>query len=725
MNQRAQVGGLASSHRPCALRCPMGRTALRRSPIVHAGAPKEDGQFFGLTPGSTTRGQDLDARIESGEFSDTGSTKEKITRPLRQALAKEPLVGRFIARALADLGRRWRAEAAKRMPEARGDIREIVGQPVFVPLYKLFLMYGKIFRLSFGPKSFVVISDPAFAKQILLTNAERYSKGLLSEILDFVMGTGLIPADGEIWKARRRAVVPALHRKVANEALGKPSPAIPSTVALYWLPYSDAPANLALTSQDLATVSRGRSVLKELHQGSGATEVAVSFADAANATLGASQSSAERLTGTFRPTTPLSVFGSLNLTSRARWVLRVADLGENWQDSRQITLESWTLVLCPPDNATLPAMLELNLAQQAALGSGPLKGAQRGLASAPRLQALSGGAMLPAVPTLVTVASTTTFRTQSELADQTVVEEEDEEFGEEFLSARDPSILHFLVASGDEISSKQLRDDLMTMLIAGHETTAAVLTWTLYTLAQHPEAAEAIRQEVDAVLGDRAPTVADFGSLRFTTRVINESMRLYPQPPVLIRRALQEDSFDGFVVPAGSDIFISVWNLHRNPASWDQPDAFKPERWGRARAFGPLDGPMPNEVTENFAYLPFGGGRRKCIGDQFALFESVVALSMLMRRYTFELDTTKPPVGMTTGATIHTTAGLHMLVKKRDLSGASPSAAYDAPQYAFAGSPGMPAAAAAAAAAGGCPMHAAAAPAAASSAAAPEPSPAF
>lgn len=99
------------------------------------------------------------------------------------------------------------------MPEATGDIREIVGQPVFVPLYKLFLAYGPVFRLSFGPKSFVVISDPALAKQVLLTNAHKYSKGLLSEILDFVMGKGLIPADGEIWKTRRRAIVPSLHRK--------------------------------------------------------------------------------------------------------------------------------------------------------------------------------------------------------------------------------------------------------------------------------------------------------------------------------------------------------------------------------------------------------------------------------------------------------------------------------------------------------------------------------
>lgn len=174
------------------------------------------------------------------------------------------------------------------------------------------------------------------------------------------------------------------------------------------------------------------------------------------------------------------------------------------------------------------------------------------------------------------------------------VDIEDKEWEEEFLNERDPSILHFLVASGDDISSKQLRDDLMTLLIAGHETTAAVLTWTVYCLSQHPDVMARLQAEVcchmlwhkeqsncmylctwlhfmvfrlhfivaiyilhynskerstvlqvDTVLGDRKPTVADMGALRFTTRVINESMRLYPQPPVLIRRALEDDVVGG------------------------------------------------------------------------------------------------------------------------------------------------------------------------------------
>ena len=112
--------------------------------------------------------------------------------------------GRWLSKLLAIQGREWSRGAANRMPEARGDIREIVNEPVFVPLYQLFTVYGPIFKLSFGPQTFVVISDPKMAKYVLLQNAANYSKGILSEILEFVMGQGLIPADGEVWKTRRR-----------------------------------------------------------------------------------------------------------------------------------------------------------------------------------------------------------------------------------------------------------------------------------------------------------------------------------------------------------------------------------------------------------------------------------------------------------------------------------------------------------------------------------------
>jgi beta-ring hydroxylase len=131
-------------------------------------------------------------------------------------------------------------------------------------------------------------------------------------------------------------------------------------------------------------------------------------------------------------------------------------------------------------------------------------------------------------------------------------------------------------------------------------------------------------------------------------------MRLYPQPPVLIRRAIEPVKLGGYDIAEGTDFFISVWNLHRNPRLWDKPEEFIPERF-------PVDGKAPDEYTEDFAYLPFGGGQRKCIGDQFAIFESIVTLAMIMRRFDFELDPKFLPdgeCGMTTGATIHTPTGI-------------------------------------------------------------------
>jgi cytochrome P450 len=255
------------------------------------------------------------------------------------------------------------------------------------------------------------------------------------------------------------------------------------------------------------------------------------------------------------------------------------------------------------------------------------------------------------------------------------------------LSAKDPSILHFLLASGDSFSSKQLRDDLMTLLIAGHETTAAVLTWALASLATHPAAAAKAVAEVDAVLGDRAPGFADAPALPYLRACLAESLRLYPQPPILIRRALGPDTLPpglggdpgGYPIGAGADLFISVWNLHRSPHLWaPDPDAFRPERFAEARSNAEFNGAWagyrpgaegaslyPNEVCSDFAFIPFGGGPRKCVGDQFAMMEALVLLAALLRRFTFELPGGLEGVGMATGATIHTAKGLNMVVRRR------------------------------------------------------------
>lgn len=241
--------------------------------------------------------------------------------------------------------------------------------------------------------------------------------------------------------------------------------------------------------------------------------------------------------------------------------------------------------------------------------------------------------------------------------------------GGEYLNKGDPSVLRFLIAAREEVDSTQLRDDLLSMLVAGHETTGSALTWTLYLLVNNPETMAKAQAEVDRVLGDAdTPTMQQYGELKYIARCVAESMRLYPHPPVLLRRALVADTLPGgFEVPQGQDVMISVYNIHHSPQVWENPEAFMPERF-------PLDQPMPNEQNTDYRYVPFSGGPRKCVGDQFALMEAVVALAVILKRFDFSMVPGQQ-INMTTGATIHTTDGLYMTMKERSSGGGSNSSA--------------------------------------------------
>lgn len=240
----------------------------------------------------------------------------------------------------------------------------------------------------------------------------------------------------------------------------------------------------------------------------------------------------------------------------------------------------------------------------------------------------------------------------------------------------------------------------MTMLIAGHETTAAVLTWALFELARNPEIMKEAQEEVDRVLGDRSPTYEDIKDLKMIRLIIAETLRLYPEPPLLIRRCRTQDYLPKgagreATVIRGMDIFMSIYNIHHDERFWPNPEKFDPMRFTRRYSnpdipewagFNPdkWAGKLyPNEAAADFAYLPFGGGARKCVGDEFATLEATVTLAMVVRRFDFDFDYSmhegfgnvmelppknlKHPVGMRTGATIHTRNGLHMIVKKRSL----------------------------------------------------------
>lgn len=203
-------------------------------------------------------------------------------------------------------------------------------------------------------------------------------------------------------------------------------------------------------------------------------------------------------------------------------------------------------------------------------------------------------------------------------------------------AAAEPDLLDLLMvpdAAGERMSDEQLRDEAVTILIAGHETVALALTWLWYLFAEHPAEADAVRAEARAVLGDRLPTVDDFPRLPRARAAIAESMRLYPPAWGFSRTVLEDTTLDGWPVPAGSVCAISMWALHRDPRFWADPADFRPARW--LTADGDFDEAAPGQPRG--AWLPFGMGSRICIGMSFAWTEAVLALAVLCRRWRPEL----------------------------------------------------------------------------------------
>lgn len=177
--------------------------------------------------------------------------------------------------------------------------------------------------------------------------------------------------------------------------------------------------------------------------------------------------------------------------------------------------------------------------------------------------------------------------------------------------------------SGEGMSDKQLRDEMMTLLIAGHDSTAQALCWTLHLLARHPEAQRRVRAEVEEVLGGRAPTAEELPRLAYTLRVIHEAMRLYPPAWLLVRSPTEDDVIDGCRVPAGSIVLSSPFVTHRRPDLWEEPERFDPDRFTSERSTS----------RPRYAYFPFGGGGRQCIGNTFALQEMQIILALVFQRY--------------------------------------------------------------------------------------------
>jgi cytochrome P450 len=220
-------------------------------------------------------------------------------------------------------------------------------------------------------------------------------------------------------------------------------------------------------------------------------------------------------------------------------------------------------------------------------------------------------------------------------------------------------LLSLLVEARDEsdrqgMTDRQLRDEVMTMFLAGHETTANALSWTWYLLAKHPHVEACLHGELESVLAGRAPTAADVPRLPYAEQVILEAMRLYPPAYVIGRQPIDDCSIGGYHVPAGTSVLISQWVLHRDPRNFDRPDEFDPDRW--------KDGLIRR--LPKFTYMPFGGGPRTCIGNSFAMLEAILAVATMASRFHMRL-VPEAAVAPWASITLRPRNGLHVVVQRR------------------------------------------------------------
>jgi cytochrome P450 len=208
--------------------------------------------------------------------------------------------------------------------------------------------------------------------------------------------------------------------------------------------------------------------------------------------------------------------------------------------------------------------------------------------------------------------------------------------------------------TGEGMDDQQVRDEIMTLLIAGHETVASALTWTWYLLGQRPDVEARLYGEVQGVLGGRRPTMEDLPQLAYTRMVFDEALRLYPPAWILTRRAEAADVVNGYQIPAGALVVISPYTVHRHRKFWPEPEVFRPERFGEEEG----------NKRPRYAYIPFGGGPRLCIGNHFALMEGVLILATVVQ----QVRLVRPEgeaVRVVAGVTLRPGEGLPMCVEWR------------------------------------------------------------
>jgi cytochrome P450 len=206
--------------------------------------------------------------------------------------------------------------------------------------------------------------------------------------------------------------------------------------------------------------------------------------------------------------------------------------------------------------------------------------------------------------------------------------------------------------SGEKMPQIQLLHEVMTIFMAGHETSANSLNWAFYLLGKNPSIHERLKAEIKTVLGERVPTFEDLKQLPYTQQVVQEVLRLYPPAWGIGRKTLQKDRWGEYDIPANTDVAIVIYLLHRDEKYWENPDAFRPERFS----------PENFSSEQKKAYMPFGGGQRMCIGHHFAMMEMQLIIAMVVQRFHLQLENPQEEMQIEPKITLHSKSPIYMKI---------------------------------------------------------------
>ncbi|RJL31783.1 cytochrome P450 [Bailinhaonella thermotolerans] len=437
-------------------------------------------------------------------------------------------------------------------------------------LMELRRTYGGVVRYRVGPYRVHQVTEPDLVRRVLKDNGENFTRGVFYDRFRLFFGEGLLTADGEAWRMRRAVAQPFFRHGVLHESVPLIAECVEDLRRRWAGPAAGGgPVDIVPEMMRLAMGVVGRVILgADPRPRAGDLVPAVAFAAPA------------MIPGA--PGQLLPSWFPAPYPRRVRWSRRVIDA------AMDEVIDAHSASRCPVTGRTADGP-----------GDGPGDGP-----SVP-VPGRDGGAGADRAGGVAEAG-----------AGRAGGPEEGQVLAAALLDAVDP-------ATGRPWTREQVRDELKTHFLAGHETTGCGLAWALYAVATHPRVRRRLVAEIDDVLAGRAPTADDLAKMPYLRQVVDESLRLHPPIPLFPRGAVRDVDLGGHLIPKGTSVFMLPYVAHHDPDSWEDPERFDPDRFDPSR-------PGPSRYT----YFPFGGGVRRCIGSHLATLEIRVAVAMILQRYT-------------------------------------------------------------------------------------------